>query len=384
MSEFKRGIKNLSFLIKPASGACNIHCRYCFYRDVADNREQASLGMMRPETSEALISAAYREIEPDGAVSFAFQGGEPTLAGLSYFEHFVRYAQTSRPPGVRLSFAIQTNGLLVDNAWASFFKRHHFLVGLSVDGKKEIHDALRADSHAKGTWQTAAKALSLLQKHKVEVNLLCVVSRRVARHPQSVYAALKKLGARYLQFIPCLDPLEGVRGGHAHSLIPEDYGGFLCGLFDAWYADWKQGRYVSVRLFDDYVHLFMGLPSGTCATSGACGGYFVVEGDGGLYPCDFYVLDAWRMGDVHCDTLSDIRTGPVWQRFQSEGMDKPPACTECRWYPVCRGGCKRDWVMDSGAHNYYCPAFTRFFEHASERLREMAQAERQARRSARL
>lgn len=134
-----------------------------------------------------------------------------------------------------------------------------------------------------------------MQKHDVEVNLLCVVNRAVARSPQKVYASLKKLGVRHLQFIACLDPIEGERGAQPWALTPEAYGKFLCGLFDVYYRDWVNGDYTSVRLFDDYIHMAMGMPAGTCATSGSCGAYFVVEGDGTVYPCDFYCLDEWEM-----------------------------------------------------------------------------------------
>jgi uncharacterized protein len=377
-------MKNVSVLVKPASGLCNMRCRYCFYRDVAGNRAQADLGMMSLETAERLIRAAFGASEAGGAVSFAFQGGEPTLAGLGFYENFVHAVRERKPPGVSVQYSIQTNGLLMDSGWAGFLRANGFLVGLSVDGTKDIHDFLRVDAGEKGSWNRAMKALALLQRQQADVNLLCVVTRMAARRPQGVYAALKKLGIRHLQFIPCLDPLGEARGGHSHSLNPGDYADFLRALFDAWHADWQNGQYVSVRLFDDYVRLFMGMPPGTCATSGRCGGYFVVEADGGVYPCDFYMLDHWLAGNIRSDSFQDIADSPRWRRFCQESLEKPEECRACEWASFCRGGCRRDWTDEGGRHNYYCSAFKAFFAHAGTRLAEIAQAELRMREAHRL
>lgn len=220
------------------------------------------------------------------------------MAGLNFFRDFVAEAARQNTARIPLSYAIQTNGLALDEGWADFLAEHRFLVGLSVDGDKALHDEFRVDAAGKGTWTRVQKNLALLQRRGVECNLLCVVTRRCAKRAVAVYHALQKTGVSYLQFIPCLDPLEEARGSRPWSLTPADYGAFLCALFDAWYADWAAGRYTSVRLFEDYVHLAMGLPPSTCASGGRCGSYFVVEADGSVYPCDFYVLDPWKLGNL--------------------------------------------------------------------------------------
>lgn len=369
-------MKNVSLLIKPASSLCNLCCRYCFYDDVSGNRSVKSMGLMTRETAEQLIRSAYKTVERGGAISFAFQGGEPTLAGLDFYKDFIETERRYQRPGIRVSHAIQTNGMALNNEWAAFLREHQFLVGLSVDGTKDLNDLYRKDREGKGTWTRITNVLHLLQKNRVEVNLLCVVTGQCARSPQKVYHTLKKLGVRYLQFIPCLDPLKEQRGEAPYSLSPDAYGKFLCGLFDAWYLDWKNGEYVSIRLFDDYVHLMMGLPSGSCATSGSCGSYFVVEGDGSLYPCDFYVLDEWKLGLLDHTSLADAGGCALARKFQEEGLKKPDSCAACEWYPICLGGCKRDWqTLDGKLQNYYCPAFRRFFGYAVPRLEEVAQTE---------
>ena len=277
-------------------------------------------------------------------VSFAFQGGEPMLRGLPFFERFVQLERQYQKPGLAVEHSIQTNGTLIDEAWAGFFAKEHFLVGLSIDGTKDLHDANRLDPAGRGSWNRAVRALALLQKHRVETNLLCVVTGAVARRGQAVYQSLKKLGVGYLQFIPCLDPLGEERGQRPFSLTPARYGQFLKDVFEVWYRDWEQGQYVSVRLFDDYVHLLTGQPAGACATRGDCGQYYVVEGDGSVYPCDFFVLDEWRMGNLNRQDLEELAAAPAAQRFCELGCGHPAACGGCRWLPLCGGGCRRDWV----------------------------------------
>ena len=297
-------MNTVSMLIKPASGRCNLRCRYCFYEDVSEHRQDHDLGLMDEDTAALMIRQAMEEAE--SRVSFAFQGGEPMVRGLPFFQRFVELERQYLRPGLTVEHSIQTNGTLIDEDWARFFRDNRFLVGLSLDGTKDLHDANRVDSQGRGTWNTVARTLTLLQKWQVEVNLLCVVTGPAARRGQAIYQNLKKLGGRYLQFIPCLDPMEEERGGRPFSLTPERYGRFLCTVFDLWYQDWEQGDYVSVRLFDDYVHLLDGQRAGTCATAGTCGRYFVVEGDGSVYPCDFFVLDQWRMGKLGEHTLEEL------------------------------------------------------------------------------
>jgi len=369
-------MKSINFLIKPASGLCNMRCRYCFYEDETAGRESGSAGIMSAGTADRLIGEAFAACPGQGGITFAFQGGEPTLAGLDYFRRFVDKVRETNRKGCPVSFAIQTNGLDLNEEWAGFFQKNRFLVGVSLDGEKAVHDSVRPDASGKGTWNRVTRNLAMLQRAGVQVNLLCVVTGRCARHPVKVYRTLQRLGGDYLQFIPCLDPLRARRGSMPYSLTPELYGDFLCTLFDEWYRDYTAGKYVSIRLFDDYVHMAMGLPAGTCATAGTCGAYFVVEGDGALYPCDFYCLDEWRLGALGDAPLPDLAAGETARRFLREGLDRPAECAQCPWESLCHGGCKRDWVRGGdGNHNYFCPAFRRFFSYAGDRLRQIARSE---------
>lgn len=365
-------MQSVTFLIKPASSLCNMRCRYCFYHDISDIREVKSMGMMSEDTAEALIRAAFSAVAPGGFVQFTFQGGEPTLAGLEFYRRFMALEAQYRPKNVTVGHAIQTNGLALDGQWAAFLKEHGYLVGISLDGNQAIHDAYRRDAAGDGTWERVTQKIALLDHYQVESNLLCVVSSTVAKNPQKVYAAMKKLGNHPLQFIPCLDPMEAQRGKESYSLKPEGYGRFLCGLFDCWHRDWKTGTYVSIRNFDDYLRILLGMPPSTCAASGACGSYLVVEGDGSLYPCDFYVLDQWYLGNIRTCTVAEALSGEKSKQFLADGQKRPEDCRACPYAPLCRGGCKRDWMENGG--NYYCSSFRTFFAYALPRLQEMAAA----------
>lgn len=360
----------VTFLVKPASGLCNMRCRYCFYHDLTQLRQTPEAGILSEDTAEALIRSGLAAAGPGGFVQFTFQGGEPTLAGLTFFKTFLTLENKYRLPGQRISHALQTNGLALDEDWVLFLRENRFLVGLSIDGNSAIHDCYRIDAAGQGTWQRVTQALALLDQAQVETNLLCVVTSTVAKNAGKVYAGLKALGNHPLQFIPCLDPLEAPRGAEAYSLKSEPYGKFLCSLFDLWYQDLKMGHYVSIRLFDDYLRLLWGMVPSSCAASGACGSYLVVESDGSLYPCDFYVLDEWKLGNIHSLSVPQALASPVSQRFLAQREPLPDACRTCPYAYVCRGGCKRDWT--ARRENYYCPAYRRFFAYALPRLRQIA------------
>lgn len=378
-------MKTLNFLIKPASSLCNLTCRYCFYADEAANRIQANMGLMSPQTVDALLEETFGIVQQKGHVSFAFQGGEPTVAGLSFFQDFVRRVRALCPDGVTVSFSIQTNGTLLDREWAEFFRREDFLVGISVDGFKELHNAHRVDAGG-GTWNLVQKNAQLLLRCGVRTNALCVVTGQCARSPQKVYASLKKLGFRYMQFIACIDPMGKPRGQSPFSLRPRAYGEFLCALFDLWYRDWETGgAYHSIRLFEDYIHILLQDGSSTCATCGQCSSYFVVEADGSVYPCDFFALDEWRMGTLGTNTLSELAQSEALRRFLEWGREKPAPCAACTWRRICNGGCKNDWAEGpDGSYNYYCEAFQMLFSHGMERMMRIARAEQAARASCRL
>lgn len=368
----------LSLLIKPASGNCNLRCGYCFYHDVSAHRTTPSYGMMSLGTLETLVRKALAFA--DGSCTFAFQGGEPTLAGLDFYRTLVRLADQYNEKKVDVHYAIQTNGMVVDEEWARFFHDHHFLVGLSLDGPKDLHDVQRVDAAGTGSWRRAMEAARQMEAAHADFNILTVVTNPVARHVRQVYAFLKKSGFRYLQFIPCLDPLDAPGGEDGTALTAERYAYFLKELFDLWYADLVRGDAistdpVSIRDFENWVGMCAGRRPEACGMSGACQCQFVVEADGSVYPCDFYVIDQYRIGSIADDGFAEMAASENARRFIAESLPVDEACHGCEWYPICRGGCRRNrepFTAGQPGLNRFCEAYRAFFPYALPRMRELA------------
>lgn len=367
-----------NLLIKPASSLCNMRCSYCFYTDVAQNRTVPSYGIMATSTLELVVKKAFDYAE--NSCHFIFQGGEPTLAGLDFFVKLMELEQQYNHKGVVVTNAIQTNGYCLDETWAAFFAENKFLVGLSMDGTAELHDQYRRDSNGSGTARRVLRAARLLKEHNAEFNILCVVNQSVARHGKQVYQFFKKNGFRYLQFIPCLDGFDGQH--QSFSLTAQRYADFLKTTFDLYYQDYKRGEYVSIRLFDNYVTRLMGYPPEHCGLAGSCSCNCVIEGDGSVYPCDFYVLDEYRLGTIQTDSFEDMIHSEAAVRFMQQSRYVDEKCRSCKWLNLCRGGCRRDrepFIDDKPSLNRFCMAYQQWFAYAYDRMCEMAFIERRRR-----
>ncbi|OQB12405.1 MAG: Anaerobic sulfatase-maturating enzyme [Firmicutes bacterium ADurb.Bin193] len=351
----------INLLIKPASGACNLKCKYCFYNDVASKREHRSMGMMSLDTLERLARNALFEAKYQ--VTFAFQGGEPTLAGLDFFKALIEFEKKYNVNNVIINNSIQTNGMIIDDEWAEFFTKNNFLVGLSLDGDKDSHELHRGES-----FNRVMKTAKIFDKHNTQYNILCVVTANTARKVDKIYNFYKRSGFKYLQFIPCLDELFTERGAHNHSLTPKLYTRFLINLFDVWYDDFMKGEYTSIRHFDNYIHMLMGKPPESCGMSGICTCYFVVEADGSVYPCDFYVLDQYKIGTID-DGFQNMRNTEVAKKFVAESVPVPEVCKTCRVSFICRNGCKRDRLPNG--LNYFCESYKEFFTHALPKMQRV-------------
>ncbi len=365
---------SLSLLIKPVSGACNLQCRYCFYHDEQEHRAVASCGVMSEGTLETVIRKALAYATRTCA--FGFQGGEPTLRGLDFFRRAVELQQRYNVHHARITNALQTNGLLIDEDWAAFLGENRFLVGLSLDGPKDLHDGNRVDAAGGGSYSRALRAAQLLKSRGVDVNVLTVVTGQVAAAIPRIYRFFRRSGLLYQQYIPCLDPLGVPRGTADYSLTPEAYGAFLRTLFDLWYRDVTQGQFVYIRYFENLVGLLLGRPPESCALFGECTVQHVVEADGSVYPCDFYCLDPWRLGTVQGDDFAALRETAAARRFVETSRAGREACRTCPYGPLCRGGCRRDREppLPEGPGNYYCSAYRSFFQYALPRLRQVAAA----------
>lgn len=359
----------ISLLIKPASSNCSLRCKYCFYHSIAENRTTQSFGIMSADTLENIVKKALEYA--DLACTFAFQGGEPTLAGLDFFRKLIEYVKQYNKKNVAVSFALQTNGILIDEEWAEFLADNKFLVGISLDGPKDIHNSHRVDAKNDGTFNKVMKTIEIFNKYKIEYNILYVVTALSARYANKIYNFFKQNNFRYIQFIPCLDPINEERGQHSYSLKPQDLEKFLKQTFDRWYEDFAKGEYVSVRYFDNLVTMILGHRPEACNMNGKCQCQCVVEADGGVYPCDFYVLDKWCLGNINDTELKNILSSENAVEFIKTSLPVADKCRECRWYSICRGGCRRERDNFEGEEislNYYCSAYKEFFNYAYSRL----------------
>ena len=365
----------LNLLIKPASGNCNMRCRYCFYADELDNREIRSYGKMSVDTMHTIVDKAMEY--GDYECTIAFQGGEPTLAGLDFYRDLVAYVTAHENlKKLKIHYALQTNGYLINEEWAEFLGKNHFLVGVSLDGLKEIHDRYRLDAAGKGTYQRVISAIRLLEKHQVEYNILTVVTAATARNGQKIYNYFKKNHFGYQQYIECLDPIGEEPGQHEYSLTPEKYGEFLKSMFDAWYLDMRSGTYVYNRYFENLMMIMAGQQPESCNMRGVCGKQWVFEADGSVYPCDFYALDQWRLGNIQENSFEEMDEKRDKLGFIQWSMRQQEDCQKCRWFGLCRNGCRRNRepvTAENTNRNYFCKSYQMFFEYAYPRLEEVYQ-----------
>lgn len=344
----------LSIMIKPASSLCNLRCTYCFYHDVAEHRKAYRFEKMSCQTADRLIDSALRFADGE-SIAFAFQGGEPLLAGMDFFLHFVERVTHQNEKNSPIYYSIQTNGTLVDEAWAAFFRKYDFLVGLSLDGPYTANHC-RVDKAGENCFDQILRAADMMKAYQVKFNILTVLTGEIAERAEEVYTFFKEQNFRYLQFIPCLRPF-GDRSESQLYMTNDQYAYFLIHLFNAYVKDYVRGNYVSIRQFDNWVKMYLGQPPEQCGMCGHCMHQFVAEGNGNIYPCDFYCLDEWLLGNINKTSLEDMANSKTALLFLKESLPVKTECRQCRFFPLCRGGgCKR-----SRADRDYCRAYKEFF-----------------------
>lgn len=335
-----------------------MNCAYCFYSATERERENTCEKVMTDETV-GILARKIRLASPR-FLSITFQGGEPTLAGVGFFENFISRIKESVDKDTVISFGFQTNGLLIDDSYANFFKENSILVGLSIDGDKTAFDRYRRGRNGESVFDRVKAAAELLNKYGVDFNILSVVTDESAKEITENYSFFKDNGLRFLQFIPFVDELNcNIR------LSPENYAAFLKTLFDLWFEDFKNGTRVSVRDFDNYISVILGYPPESCAMSGICGGYFVIEKGGEIYPCDFYCKKEYLLGNIR--DAEPFSVTPVRKKFAEESFIIHESCKKCRYYLLCRGGCRFNRTEDL-KKNIYCEAYKEFFDYSADRL----------------
>lgn len=360
-------MKRLQLLIKPASSMCNMKCSYCFYRDEAEHRETANYGIMNPEIKQSLIKNALSCAEEECV--FAFQGGEPTIAGLEWFRDFVDCVQKEKREEQNIRYTIQTNGTLLNDKWFDFFRENNFLVGLSLDGTQAVHNRYRKDRYGKGTFSSVYSAAKKMQELDIRLNILTVLTGDSAENIEEIYEFFKREGFFYQQYIPCIDPIGEAPGGRIFSVQPGQYGRALKKLFDLWFRDTLQGEEIFIRQFENWMTALSGGEPETCSMRGKCTMQNVTEANGDVYPCDFYAVDGYCAGNVTENTFDELQRRAECGGFLKEWRQQELACWGCRYYPLCRGGCRRDIYLEGDQYyQYFCQGYKEFFQYAISRM----------------
>lgn len=355
-----------SLLIKPAGPDCNLACAYCFYRPAGALYPHAR----RPRMPLHVLRALVRQyLELTDRPAFCWQGGEPTLMGLDFFRTVIALQKKFGRPGTVVANSLQTNGVLIDDEWARLLARYRFLVGLSLDGPPDIHDLYRRNRGGAPTLHRVLQGLRTLQQHQVETNALCLVTPLNARQPARTFQFLLDQGLEYLQFIPCVekDPHSGELA--AFGVRPAEWGDFLCATFDLW---WAHRDRVHVRHIDDLLLNLLGrAPEVSCSWQPECGDYVVVEHNGDVYACDFFVDAEHKYGNLLETSLGELVQQPQRAAFARAKRQLSPVCEACEFLRLCHGGCCKHRVFVGGrldVPTFLCAGFQQFFAHAIPKL----------------
>ncbi len=360
----------ISVMWKTVSEACNLACDYCYYSHCGGQPKE--IRRIESRVLESFIRD-YMNLSV-GSASFAWQGGEPLLAGLPFFEEVVALQAQYAPPGTSIGNAVQTNGTLITEEWARFFKQYNFLVGVSIDGPKSIHDARRVTHSGVGSFDRVMRGVAHLNRRQVEYNVLTVIHPGNVRRVPELMDFYRNNDFRWVQFIPSMAfSAQEVQQSGSYEITPDEYGDFLCEAFEYWY-DEEYPRF-SIRMFDSVLALYMNRDPGFCVLSKTCGQTLVLEQNGDAYPCDFYMDADWRLGNVGEQSIAELLASPAMRRFASLKPTLPAACQTCQWKSVCHGGCPRNRVYGGGgevAPDYFCAAYQRFYSYAEERMQRLA------------
>ncbi len=362
-------MKYLNLLIKPSSSLCNIKCDYCFYNDIETNRSHGNFGLMTSDTMEKLLQEVFSLVTD--SITFTFQGGEPTLIGVNFYKIFHKLVKKYNRNNITTHFSIQTNGTKLDDSWVELFLSHNYLVGISLDGTKEVHNFFRKDKLGNGTFNKIFRNIKLLEKNKINFNILSVVNKKTVEEAENIYNFFKESNFKYLQFIPCLDNLNNSKGNY--SLEGNDYGRFLDIIFNLWYKDLVKNNYISIRYFENLVSLILGRRPESCDMNGFCSITPVVESNGNIYPCDFYTLDEFLLGNILTAPFEEILKSEKSYNFIKSSVLENPKCKECNFFTLCRSGCRRHKDFINGNYeNRFCTSYEYFFSRNINKLIEIS------------
>ena len=362
-------------MTKPIGAICNLDCEYCFYLDKEELYPNTRSFRMTDEVLENYVRQ-YIESQQVNEITFAWQGGEPTLMGVDFFRRAVEYQQKYQRVGTRIQNTFQTNATLLNDEWGKFFKQNNFLIGISIDGPPELHDKYRYDKRGRPSSDDVLRGLRFLQKHQVDYNVLCVVNSHNADYPLEVYRYFKELSAQFMQFIPAVEHV-GEKGVTDRSVRAAQYGKFLCAIFDEWVVN-DIGK-IFVQIFDVALEAWLGYQPSLCIFNETCGNAMAIEHNGDLYSCDHYVDPEYFLGNVTETPMEALVESTFQRKFGTDKRDTlPQYCLDCEVRFVCNGGCPKNRFIKTpngeDGLNYLCAGYKQFFNHIDRPMKMMAAA----------
>ncbi len=364
---------DISVMVKPVSGLCNMRCSYCFYQDEVAHRAEGMLPCMEEATMKRVVKETLKFAE--NSCTYLFQGGEPALAGIPFYKKWLEYENRYNVNQVQIHHSIQTNGTLLDDPWYDFLEENHFLTGISLDGIQETHDIHRKDGKGSPTYANVLAAVEQCRRRGIDYNILTVVTNELASQAEAVYRFYKEQGFEYQQYIACLDPLDKKSGSCHGFLNPKRYGEFLITIFRLWKADFLRGTPPSIRLFENYLCMLLDMPIESCEQRGICGCQTVIESDGSVYPCDFYALDEYKIGNLMYEDMQTIEKMRRKKQFVETSCNHSDGCKCCKYFLLCRGGCRRhrDITNRKDGNNRFCTSYQMFFDACLSELLQLAE-----------
>ena len=360
-----------SLLIKPSGSDCNVDCKYCFYKHRAPE-----VGRGRQRMSEEVLEKLIKDYMQLGfpLADFAWQGGEPTLMGLDFYRKAVELQKKYGSSGQEAGNSLQTNAILLDGQWCRFLHDNKFLVGVSIDGPKKLHDYYRLDHSGSGTFEKVMRAIENCREYEVEFNTLTLLNDKNVEYPDKVFDFLVGLGTKYLQFIPCVEVESETNKVMGFSITPEQYGEFLCRLFDRWYE--YGPRKLSIRDFDSFLSYYIAGKHSICTFDKQCSQYILIEHNGDAFCCDFFVEPKWRLGNIFDTPIEKLAGSSKKRNFARAKSSICNKCLICRHLDICRGGCMKDRIVfdreNFERESYFCEAYKRFFDYTMPRFMQIA------------
>lgn len=365
---------------KPVGSICNLGCHYCYYLKKGHLYPEGDSFRMSDHILEEYI-VQHIEASPGRVIRFSWHGGEPTVLGLDYFRKIVALQRKHRPSNKRIANGIQTNGTLLDEDWCRFLAKEGFAVGLSLDGPQEMHDRYRVTKNQKPTYEQAMRGYELLRQHRIYCDILCVVNEYNVQYPIQIYQFFKQIGARYISFLPLVEPNPDAEGGVSHRTVPaEALGVFLCLIFDEW-MEQDIGR-VKVQIFEEAATTAFGQEHGLCIFRKTCGDIPVIEHNGDFFSCDHFVDAEHRLGNIQETPFVELLESPAQRAFgQAKLGTLPRYCQTCEVRAMCNGGCPKNRFIQTPdgepGLNYLCAGYKRFFTHGQPFVSELAALLRQ-------